>query len=166
MLDLIKQSLTRQFEAGLCMLDDCLRLCPAEHWDGLVAKYPFWQVGYHVLCFVDLYLTRDEKSFVCRPELQPLGLREFDDEHPSRNFGREELRGYVSICRQKAIDTIGAETAETLAGPSGFPWLKFPRAEAYLYNLRHIQHHTGQLGAYVRRVDSPLDPRWIGTGWR
>ena len=71
-----------------------------------------------------------------------------------------------SICRQKAADTVAAETAETLAGPSGFEWLKFTRAETHVYNIRHIQHHTGQLGAYLRRFDEAINPKWVGSGWK
>ena len=165
MIELFKQSLASQFEAGLCMTDDCLRRCPDAHWDGLVAKYPFWQVAYHTLCFVDLYLSPGKETFALR-DLHPQGWREFDDEYPSRRFARGELLDYVAICRRKAGETIAAETVESLMGPSGFSWLKFARAEAHLYNLRHLQHHAGQLGAYLRRADPSIEPRWIGAGWK
>jgi len=46
MLDVVRQSLTHQFDAALCMLNDCIEKCPDAHWGGNVAKYPFWQVGY------------------------------------------------------------------------------------------------------------------------
>ena len=38
-----------------------------------------------------------------------------------------------------------------LAGPSGFHWLKFSRLELHVYNIRHLQHHVGQLNAALRR---------------
>ena len=165
MLDLFKHALTTQFEAGLCMLDDCLRLCPDAHWDAPVAKYALWHVAYHTLIFVDLYLTTSQKAFEFRPDLHPGRYGEWDNEYPSRRFERGELLGYVTICRQKARDTIAGETAETLAGPSGFHWLGFTRAETHLYNLRHIQHHTAQLAACLRRLDPSIDLRWVGAGW-
>jgi len=165
MIDLVKQVLANQFEASLCMMNDCVVKCPPAHWDGKVAKYPFWQVAYHTLCFVDLYLTVRHEAFVFR-DLHPGGWSEFDDEHPSRRFEQDELMRYLSICRQKAADTVAAETAETLAGPSGFEWLKFTRAETHVYNIRHIQHHTGQLGAYLRRFDEAINPKWVGSGWK
>jgi uncharacterized damage-inducible protein DinB len=60
---------------------------------------------------------------------------------------------------------MAAETHKTLEGPSEFPWLPMSRAELHLYNIRHIQHHTGQLGAFLRRngVDAG---RWVKRGWR
>lgn len=165
MIDHIQQVLTSQFEGALCMLNDCLHKCPGEHWDGKVAKYPFWQVAYHTLCFTDLYLSPSKESFRFR-EIHPNGWSEFDDEYPSRRFEKPELNEYIACCREKAIETIASESAESLEGPSGFGWLRFSRLEAHVYNIRHIQHHAAQLGAALRRIDGAVDPRWIGSGWK
>ena len=148
------------------MLNDCVEKCPPAQWDGVVAKYPFWQVAYHTLCFVDLYLSPGETSFAPRADVHPAGLREFDDEYPSRRFTQRELLDYVALCRQKARETLAAETAESLQGPSGFPGRPATRGELHVYNIRHVMHHAGQLGAFLRRADPSLNPRWIGSGWR
>jgi len=170
MLNFIRDTIVSQFEASLYMLNECIEKCPADQWDAAIGKYPFWHVAYHTLCLVDLYLTSGVDAFHYRPEFHPKRQSEFDGEHPSRRFDKSELVAYLAICRQKLIDKLAAETAESLQGPSGFPWLRFSRAEAHLYNLRHVQHHTGQLSAHLRRVDPMLqDPqavRWIGAGWR
>jgi hypothetical protein len=166
MLDLVKQSLTSQFEASLCMLNDCIEKCPPAQWDAFVAKYPFWQVAYHTLCFVDYYLASGEAAFQFRPDFHPAGSREFDDEYPSRRFERDELRAYVAVCRQKATDTLSTETAESLGAASGFARRACSRLELHVYNLRHLQHHVGQLGATLRRVDPTIDLRWVGHGWK
>jgi hypothetical protein len=167
MTDYLKQILSKQFEAALCMFHECVTRCPAEQWDGRVAKYPFWQVAYHTLCFVDLYLSPDEATFAFRvADFHPHGASEFDDEHPSRRFTQRELLDYVAICRAKARDVLSAETDASLQGASGFPGRPATRGELHLYNLRHIMHHTGQLSAYLRRVDPSIDPRWVGSGWR
>ena len=166
MIDPLKQMLAKQFEASLCMLNDCIEKCPPGQWDGLVAKYPFWQVAYHTLCFVDLYLSPDEATFSPRDDFHPAGLREFDDERPSRQFSQREILDYLALCRRKALDTLSAETAESLWGPSGFPGRPPTRAELHVYNIRHVMHHAGQLSAFLRRVDPSIDPRWVGSGWR
>jgi uncharacterized damage-inducible protein DinB len=147
------------------MLHDCIRKCPGEQWDGIVAKYPFWQVAYHTLCFADLYLTESEEAFEFR-DIHPKGWAEFNDEYPSRRFEKAELADYLACCREKAIAVIGAESEESLKGPSGFARHRVSRAEIHIYNIRHIQHHVGQLGAYLRRIDQKIDPAWIGYGWR
>jgi hypothetical protein len=174
MTDHLKHILAAQFEAALCMLRNCIRKCPPEHWDGpthLIAKYCFWQVAYHTLCFVDLYLSPSDAAW--RPRtgkggLHPAGRAELDEEYPSRRFSQAELLAYLSICRQKMREVLGdtpaAETRKSLEGPSGFRRLRFSRAELHLYNIRHVQHHAGQLGAYLRRVG--VDTPWVKSGWR
>jgi hypothetical protein len=43
--------------------------------------------------------------------------------------------------------------------PAGFPWLPFNKLELQFYNIRHIQHHTGQLADRLRNAIN------IGTPW-
>jgi hypothetical protein len=57
---------------------------------------------------------------------------------------------------------VAKETARSLAGESGFPWIPFPRLELHIYNIRHIQHHAGQLGAFLRR-NKVKGVGWVGT---
>jgi hypothetical protein len=39
-----------------------------------------------------------------------------------------------------------------LDAASGFDWLPFNRFELHLYNMRHLQHHTGQLTERLRTI--------------
>jgi hypothetical protein len=39
------------------------------------------------------------------------------------------------------------------------------RAELYVYNLRHIQHHAAQLSLRLR-LDHGVNIAWVGSGWR
>ena len=169
MTEYLKQILTGQFEAALCMMNDCVEHCPPEHWDGKIGKYAFWHVAYHTLCFVDLYLTPNEEAFQLR-DLHPQGWRELDDEYPSRRFEQPEIARYLAICRQKAVGTIASETRASLEGPSGHSRRQFSRGELHLYNLRHVQHHVGQLSAFLRRIGVAFEDvqtlQWVDTGWR
>lgn len=159
-----------QFGAAIDMLEACILACPDEHWDDLVAKYPFWHVVYHTLCFVDVYLCPTNDDWV--PEtgpagLHPLGRVELDEEYPSRRFSRDEMLRYMGLCRAKLEAQMKRETADVLGGPSGFGHLPFSRAELHVYSVRHVQHHTGQLGACLRRAG--VDTRWVksaGVGRR
>jgi hypothetical protein len=45
MIDLVKKILAGQFEASLCMLDQCVQKCPPEHWEGKIASHTFRQVA-------------------------------------------------------------------------------------------------------------------------
>jgi hypothetical protein len=169
MSEYLRWILSSQFEAALCMLSQCIGACRAEHWEGKIASDTFRQVAYHTLFFVDLYLSPSEESF----ELRDLHLRGGDERTSttaSAGLTRDETLAYVAICRQKAVETLARETQESLEGPSGFSYRRCTRGELHLYNLRHIQHHTGQLSAYLRRVDADLANSkalpWVGSGWR
>lgn len=168
MLELYKQVIVSQFEAALAMLNQCIAACPSEHWEGKVANGTFRWVAYHTLFFADLYLSPSEEAFQ-RRDLHQRGGDEAGDE-AAQGLSKDDTLAYVPLVRQKLLETMAAETAESLAGPSGFSWRKFTRAEIHLYNIRHIQHHTGQMSAYLRRIAPEQFPQrslpWIGAGWR
>ena len=167
MIEYTKQILKGQFEAALCMLNQGVVACPPEHWENKIANATFRWVTYHTLFFVDFYLSPSEHQFMLRELHQHGG----DERGPDLNPGlsQQESVEYLTICHQKMLDTLAAETRESLEGESGFSYRQFSRGELHLYNIRHVQHHTGQLSAYLRRIDD-LSNRdalpWIGTGWR
>ncbi|MBU6413443.1 MAG: DinB family protein [Planctomycetes bacterium] len=145
--------------ATFAMLKSCIELCPDEHWEGLIGKYPFWHVAYHTLCFADLYTAPSNKAWKPSTTFHPAGKAELAEEYPSRRFTRAELLDYLEYCRAAFRAALDAETPQSLAGPSGFSWVKIPRYELYPYNTRHVQHHVGQLSAFLRRLG--LGPKWV-----
>ena len=168
MTDYVTQMLSRQFEAALCMLNHCIQACPPQHWEGRIANDTFRQIAYHTLFYVDFYLSPSDAAF----QLRDLHQRGGDERGPtlSPGLGQDETLAYAAICRQKLAESLSAETAESLAGPCGIANRPLSRGELYIYNIRHMQHHAGQMSAYLRRLDGPRpDPKtfpWIGTGWR
>src|SRR6266536_1815743 len=163
----LNQILRNQFDAALCMFNQCIAACPQEHWEGKIANGTFRWVAYHTLFFVDLYLSPSEDAFELR-ELHRIGG---DEREPVTCIGlnKDETLAYVPICRAKMIQTIDSETPESLAGPSGFSYRKFSRGELHINNIRHVQHHGGQLSAYLRRAVPTLDHGalpWSSSGWR
>lgn len=156
-----------QFEAALSMLKAACRKCPPEHWDAIIGKYPFWQVAYHALCFADCYCAPSNEAWSPSPVFHPAGHKELSEEYPSRRFEQAELLAYADACARIVRDAIERETDESLAGPSGFAWLPISRGELYIYNLRHIQHHAGQLSAALRRLGADTsEGGWVKTGWK
>src|SRR5262245_10425350 len=127
MIDLYKKILISQFEASLSMARQCVEACKPQHWDGKIANDTFRQVIYHVLFFTDLYLSADETGLEDR-EFHKRGGNERGP-HLSPGLGKEDTLAYIPIIRRKVIDTLSAETEESLNGPSGFSWRKFTRAE-------------------------------------
>lgn len=165
MIEYVNTILTGQFEAALCMLYECVRKCPPEHWEGKIANDTFRQVAYHTLFFVDLYLSPDEKAFTLR-DVHLRGGDERSSTASSLGLTKEETLSYLTMCRQKMLETLACETPESLQRPSGFSWLPFSRGELHLTNVRHVQHHTGQLSAYLRRIVEDGERWWVKTGWR
>jgi DinB superfamily len=151
-----------QFDAALAMHENCIGRCPQRHWNGIIGKYPFWQVAYHALCFVDLYSAPSNEAWKPHPDFHPKGMAELRKEYPSRAFDKKELLAYLSYCSDAVHESLRRETTRSLEGPSGFSWLRMSRAEVPIYSLRHLQHHAGQLGAFLRRVK--VSTRWTARG--
>jgi len=158
--------LSSQFEASLCMMHHCIKACPVKHWEGKIVTATVRQIVYHTLFCADMYLSPNAESF----KLRELHRRGGDERGTtwSRGLSKPQTLAYLDICRRKARKTLASQTTRILKGPSGFR--KFSRGELHIYNIRHIQHHTGQLSAYLRRVDPTLTDSkllpWVGSGWK
>jgi hypothetical protein len=168
MIEYVRATLISQYEAALSMLNQCVAACPAEHWDAKIGNGPFRWVVYHTLFFTDLYLTTSNEEF----ELRDLHRRVGDEREDRACLGLEHVEAleYATVCRAKIPVTLSIETPELLAGPSGFSWYPISRGELHLVNIRHIQHHAGQLSAFLRKVNDALADRkalpWVRSGWR
>ena len=150
MLDTFKELIVNQFEAVFCTLKTCIDRCPDAAWDAPVANRKFCQVAFHALFFAVLYLRQNADAL----RLQPFHrdheqfLREYEeleDRVQVLLYDIPSIKTYPEHCRKKGAEVIAAETAESLAGPSGFERRTFSRAELHVCNIRHIQHHTAQL---------------------
>ena len=172
MLDAVKTLLANQFNAALCTLNACIDRCPESSWDAPVANLKFCQAVFHTLFFADCYLGPgdDKEAFRAQPFHTAHAAffrdyEEFEDRAQTLLYDRPTTKWYVEHCRAKAAAAIGRETAESLAAPCAFGRRAFSRAELYVYNTRHVQHHAAQLSLRLR-VDHGIDVPWIGSGWR
>lgn len=155
MLDVTKQLLANQMDAALRMLDAAIDRCPEAAWDAPVCNMAFCQVAFHTLFFTDCYLGPDTESLRAQPfhRENPQFFRDYEemeDKPQELLYDRPTIQRYMAHCRQKAAEVIVAETAASFAAPSGFPRLGISRAELYVYNTRHIQHHAAQLSLRLR----------------
>lgn len=168
MIDYLRKILAGQFEAALAMLHNCIVHCPAEHWEAKIASLSLRQVAYHTLFFTEYYLSPGEEAFSLR-KLHERGGDERLSE-ASAGLSLEETLDFLRFCRAKALETFAGETEQSLQAPARFARRDFSRGELHLYSLRHIQHHTGQLSAAIRRLNPDVqnspDLPWIGSGWR
>jgi hypothetical protein len=152
----VPAAITSQFGAALEMLEKAVEACPEPLWLAVDCPNRFWHVAYHALFFTHLYLEAGEKAFQPwtkhRPNYQILGATPWPPhERPTigEPFSRQDVLEYLAFCREEVNARVGAID---IAAPSGFHWLPFNRLETHLYNLRHLQHHTGQLLDRLRTV--------------
>lgn len=162
--------ISRQFAAALQMLRQAVEACPEELWDDRTEGSPFWHLAYHALFYADFYLSRDDKTFQPRAfhedktHFLPGDYREFGGivGTPERAYTRDQLLEYADHCLGKCHDTFGSLTDERALERCGFWWYELNVGEFTLNNLRHLQHHAGQLVLLLRRR-ADIGIEWLGT---
>jgi hypothetical protein len=159
-----KALIQSQYHATLDMLEGAIRTCPAALWTDPGFTNVFWHVAYHAIFYTHLYLSDGLESFVpwskARPEYEFLGDKLPWPPHNKPNIGEpytvDEVLEYMAFCRQVVEDKVPTLDLEAA---SGFGWLPFNKLELQFYNIRHTQHHTGQLSERLRNSAD------IGLGW-
>ena len=152
--------LKSQYHASLSMLRDAIDACPAGLWTDPSYVNPFWHVAYHTLFYTDFYLQASESAFVAWEHHRPKYNRFSSDPEAARSltpYSIDEIRACCARCDamiDAAVDRLDLDAPE-----SGFPWYKMSKLEHQFVNLRHIQHHTGQLAERVRQATGR------GVGW-
>jgi hypothetical protein len=160
----------RQFAAAVQMLQQAIEVCPDDLWDDRKDGSPFWHLAYHALFFTDLYLSDDEKAFKARDDhfdkahFLPGDYQEFGGvvATPARTFARDQLVDYAGHCLRKCEETFERLTDARALERCGFWWYELNVGEFMLNNLRHLQHHTGQLVLLLRRR-AGIGIEWQGT---
>jgi hypothetical protein len=66
-----------------------------------------------------------------------------------RTYTRQELLGYLEVCRQRCQETITGLSTEQAYRVCSFPWGELPFAELMLYTMRHVQEHAAQLHMFL-----------------
>ena len=148
-----------QFGAAMKMLENAIVACPETLWGDRTRKPEFWYVAFHTLFYLDFYLSGTPEGFqppapFTRDELDPSGIM------PDRVYAKAELLEYLRHCREKCRKTIDVLTDLEAAKSCNFEWLKATIGELLLYNMRHVEHHVGQLNLILRQNDAAV-PRWV-----
>jgi hypothetical protein len=154
-----KTIIWQQFGASIEMLENALLACPDDLWGDRSRQPEFWYLVYHTLFWLDFYLSDSVEGFA-PPE--PFTLSEMDPADPlsERVYTKSELQRYLDYGRNKCRARIETLTDEKASERFRFGGRDLSVAELLLYNLRHVQHHAGQLNLILRQtIDSA--PRWV-----
>jgi len=156
-----------QIQAALKMLRSSIEACPDNLWNREADANPFWVIAYHSLYFTHLYLSPSEDEFAPyqrqvtgHASFGKADLGDWRDLTHSDTFNKTDVLAYCDYISQRVANLVESTPFDS---PSGFDWLKFSKAEAHLYNLRHIQHHAGQLSERLRQ-EADLGVRWVHDG--
>jgi hypothetical protein len=150
----INENIRCQYQAALEMLKQAVIQCPEGMWADPAYRNSFWRVAYHTLFYAHLYLQSRGEDFVQwekhRPDyhlMQPGG----------EAYNKADILEYFELVRQQVDEKVPASDPDA---PSGFGWLPFNRLETHLYNIRHIQQHTGELSERLG-VTANIDVDWV-----
>jgi hypothetical protein len=159
----VHEMLAKQYRASMAMLKEAIAQCPESLW--LDPEFPnkFWHIAYHVLYYTHLYLQNSLRGFTKWKKHRENYNRLDRLSAPRRRqpkidapYSKEEILEYFEICLREIEARVPSVDFNM---SSGFYWLPFSKLELQLYNIRHIQHHTGQLIDRLRTVAG------IGIGW-
>lgn len=144
-----KAIIKSQYRAALEMVHECILHCEDELWYDKSYTNPTWRITYHALYTFRLYLYQRLEDYVPwqhhRKGLQYLSedLKTTDMEP----YSRKEMEDFLALCLEmiSTVDQLKVDHPE-----SGFHWYTCSKAEHLIVNLRHLQHHTGQLQDRIR----------------
>jgi hypothetical protein len=143
----IQSVIQSQYLASLAMLKQAISKCPPEVWDNPQDKDKFWFVAYHALRFAHQYLKANEKGYP-RWEQRP-------HSNPGKPFSKGDILERLALVERDVVEQIPIMNLDEQTGATGNLANKF---ELQLYNIRHIQQHTGEL--YQRLSTYNLKLEW------
>lgn len=171
MTNALVQSIARNFEDSLGLMEAALSDCPDGLWEtdlwpdeasmgpaphgGLHGSAP-WFLGYHALTCLDYDLSGEFE-----PWAPP---KPFDDNtwsFPNRMFTKPELLGYIDYCRGRVRGTLDALTEDAAARP-------LPSTHRYrgmLFGVLiggipvHVVEHASQIRQFLTAAGVKPQPR-------
>jgi hypothetical protein len=151
-MNVLRGILTRQFGATLHMLRESIENCPEQVWTKGLRGAAFWHLAYHTIFFLDFYLHKREADFTLPPfhreNIWRLAAGTDTSEPfvpPGEPYTKTTLLEYLQDVRKRAQPILAELTDDDLTAPSPVPWHTIQRGDFLLNNLRHAQHHIGQL---------------------
>jgi hypothetical protein len=164
-----RTALKGQYRASLLMFKEAIDRCPDDLWYNTPHANAFWQTAYHTLFYVHMYLQPNLESFKPWAEHQTKVQYQNGFPGPAKEgsklplipepYSKDQVLRFLAIC-QSMVDPA-LDSFDLLDPQSGFPWYSCSKLEHQIISIRHLQHHTAQLGDRLREgVGSGLS--WLG----
>lgn len=146
-----------EYHALIEMLHKAINLCPEILWDQKSKGPPFWQLAYHTAYYLDFYLGESPKKHKER-----FDIKENLNERMKRVLTKKQLKSYLTATRMKCDSVLEELTTKKLEGKNSYFWTGPTLAHRLVYNIRHSQHHIGQLNSILRRNGNET-VKWVIT---
>ena len=163
----LNNALSSQYKAALEMLRNAIQATPEELWDSEAHDNRTWRLAYHTLFYTKLYLSPSYEVFAVWDEAiefaECLGGTWEDPNATVSVEGVHSADELVSFLESVLSELPESIAALPLEAESGFEWYPISRLELHLNNIRHIQHHTGQLIERLR-ANGVTGLAWVGGG--
>jgi hypothetical protein len=159
MIQGLSSALLSQYSSAIDMLRDAISICPDNVWFRADRNPLYWYTAYHALFWLDLYLSGKVDGFAppapfTLDELDPAGII------PEKPFSKEEMTDYALVIREKCGRLFPNADEAQFMRPCEVGWGTVSYFELLLDNLRHVQHHVGQLNTLLR-MEADTAARWI-----
>ena len=167
--NMLAHGLASQLLAALSMLKDCIDRCPEKEWHERHDDHPFAKVVFHALIDCDYHLCDDDAEFkeqiFHRENRENFGdYEELEDRIPPHLQERDFINRYYAHCKEKAASAIETKTDADLIIPDADVRKNMTKRERYVNLIRHLQHHTAQLGLRLQfATGKEMD--WIARGY-
>jgi len=170
MSEVLAQSIARNFDSALRLMQAALTECPDGLWetdlwpgDGTTRRLPqgglhssaTWFLGYHALTCLDYDLAGDFERW-----LPPAPFDENTYSFPNRVFTRAELIGYVAWCRDRAHGVCGGLTGELALRPlpATHRYAGTPYGDIVAAIPLHVVEHASQIRQFLTSSGVTVQP--------
>jgi uncharacterized damage-inducible protein DinB len=144
-------------------LNQCINNCSDKEWQKPHNDAPFSQVIFHTLFYTDYYLSPNENEFKSQlfHEQNPGIFRNYEEleyRKPEQLYTKEEIKLYMNYCYNKINEYFDKLDDTALIKECGHRNMK--SIELLIYIIRHIQHHSAQLGLRIQQITGK-ELEWI-----
>ncbi len=166
---MLVHDIASQMLAGLNMLKDCINRCPEQEWNERHNDYPFSQVVFHTLFDCDYNLSSNELEFK-QQDFHEKNKEWFDDYEELEDkikknlYDREFINRYYDYCKEKVTSVLEKNLNLNLMTPNSDIYKNMTKLERYINAIRHIQHHSTQLGFRLQLVTGK-EMGWSSRGY-
>lgn len=152
--------LQRHFDPTIEMLRQALEACPDDLWDARDTGAPLWQLAYHVLLGIDYWFRESSEGFAFPPFHTREAMLE-SGEVPDQALTRAQIEGYLEQVYARSHALLDRLTPKGLLREAAFPGGSWTVADRLLVQIRHVQHHVGQMNHLLKQKTGAA-PGWQG----